>query len=144
MDDLSTSPSLLITRLQEKTHFAIGLGAFYATFSPQRRYQGVCGGLPMRSALSTLPSAATSAQVGEILSVPSMPNSGGWQDIVNKVSSYLSTPQTKTASPSGALNHLTGLLRLQMDVTRYQLRIEVVSKVAESAVASLRRLQQSQ
>jgi hypothetical protein len=31
-----------------------------------------------------------------------------------------------------------------MDVTRYQLRVEVVSKVAESAVTSLRKLQQSQ
>jgi len=98
----------------------------------------------MRSALSPLPSATTSAQVGEILTAPSMPTTGGWQDIVNKVSSYLSTSTTKTAAQSGALNHLTGLLRLQMDVTRYQLRIEVVSKVAESAVASLRRLQQSQ
>lgn len=98
----------------------------------------------MRSALSTLPSAATSAQVGEILNAPSIPSSGGWQDIVNKVSSYLSTSTTQTSAPSGALNHLTGLLRLQMDVTRYQLRVEVVSKVAESAVASLRRLQQSQ
>lgn len=98
----------------------------------------------MRSALSPLPSATTSSQVGEILTAPSMPTTGGWQDIVNKVSSYLSTSTTKAAAPSGALNHLTGLLRLQMDVTRYQLRIEVVSKVAESAVASLRRLQQSQ
>jgi hypothetical protein len=98
----------------------------------------------MRSALSPLPSATTSAQVGEILTAPPMSTSGGWQDIVNKVSSYLSASETKTAAPSGTLNHLTGLLRLQMDVTRYQLRVEVVSKVAESAVASLRRLQQSQ
>lgn len=98
----------------------------------------------MRSALSPLPSATTSAQVGEILTAPSMPTTGGWQDIVNKVSSYLSSSTTKTTAPSAALNHLTGLLRLQMDVTRYQLRIEVVSKVAESAVASLRRLQQAQ
>ena len=98
----------------------------------------------MRSALSPLPSATTGAQVGELLTAPSMPTTGGWQDIVHKVSSYLSTSTTTTAGPSGNLNHLTGLLRLQMDVTRYQLRIEVVSKVAESAVASLRRLQQSQ
>lgn len=98
----------------------------------------------MISALSPLPSATTRSQVGEIVTAPPLPTSGGWQDIVNKVSSYLSSPTTKTSAPSGALNHLTGLLRLQMDVTRYQLRIEVVSKVAESAVASLRRLQQSQ
>lgn len=98
----------------------------------------------MRSALSPLSSAATSAQIGEILTAPSMPTTGGWQDIVNKVSSSLSTSASKTTASSVALNHLTGLLRLQMDVTRYQLRIEVVSKVAESAVASLRRLQQAQ
>jgi hypothetical protein len=40
--------------------------------------------------------------------------------------------------------NLTELLRLQMDVTRYQLRVEVVSKIAESGVASLRKLQQAQ
>jgi hypothetical protein len=40
--------------------------------------------------------------------------------------------------------NLGGLLRLQYDLSRYHLRVEVLSKVAESAVASLRKLQQNQ
>jgi hypothetical protein len=36
------------------------------------------------------------------------------------------------------------LLRLQVDVSRYHLKVEMLSKVAESAVASLRKLQQPQ
>lgn len=71
-------------------------------------------------------------------------NAGGWRDIVSRVTGYVSSQ--KASSPNGkqSLNDLSGLLRLQLDITQYQLRVEVFSKVAESAVASLRKLQQPQ
>lgn len=82
--------------------------------------------------------------VGELLTSPSAPQLGGWNDIVAKVSTFVSSPKMGGASVQQSFNQLSGLLRLQVDVTQYQLRVEVVSKVAESAVASLRKLQQSQ
>ncbi len=69
---------------------------------------------------------------------------GAWQDIVSKVSSAMKPPQKSASGSSGGISQLSELLRLQMDITQYQLRVEVVSKVAESAVASLRKLQQNQ
>lgn len=83
-------------------------------------------------------------EVGELLKGASAPHTGGWQDIVAKVSTYLSPPQPSGSATQHSFNQLTGLLRLQVDVTQYQLKVEVVSKVAESAVASLRKLQQAQ
>lgn len=69
---------------------------------------------------------------------------GAWQDIVTKVSSAMKSPAKSAAGIGTGVGQLSELLRLQMDITQYQLRVEVVSKVAESAVASLRKLQQSQ
>jgi hypothetical protein len=89
-------------------------------------------------------SASPSDQLRDALAATPDAHSGGWRDIVTKVSSYLSTSTTKAPTAPETLRQLTGLLRMQMDVTRYQLRVEVVSKIAESGVASLRKLQQSQ
>lgn len=89
-------------------------------------------------------SASPSVQLGDALAATSDAHSGGWRDIVGKMSSYLSTSSTKAPTAPETLRQLTGLLRMQMDVTRYQLRVEVVAKIAESGVASLRKLQQSQ
>ncbi len=97
----------------------------------------------MKSPLIQISPASGGAQLGDTLTRKSA-ESGGWHDIVSKVSAYLSTSTTKAPAAPETLRQLTGLLRLQMDVTRYQLRVEVVSKVAESAVTSLRKLQQSQ
>jgi hypothetical protein len=36
------------------------------------------------------------------------------------------------------------MIKLQMDVCRYQVRVELVSKISESGVASVRKLQQTQ
>jgi hypothetical protein len=88
--------------------------------------------------------ATPTLEVGELLKSSSAPQEGGWQDIVAKVSTYVSAPKTGAPSVQQSFQQLSGLLRLQVDVTQYQLRVEVVSKVAESAVASLRKLQQSQ
>lgn len=70
--------------------------------------------------------------------------SGGWQGIVSKVTSYVTVSKPGAPTAQDILKQMSGLMRLQMEITRYQLRVEVVSKVAESAVASLRKLQQSQ
>jgi hypothetical protein len=102
------------------------------------------GELPMRP---TLPEAAPplpSPRIADALVTPPESPSGGWNDIVTKVSTYLSHSPTKAPAAPQMARNLTELLRLQMDVTRYQLRVEVVSKIAESGVASLRKLQQSQ
>ncbi|MEY4668145.1 MAG: hypothetical protein RL518_844 [Pseudomonadota bacterium] len=98
----------------------------------------------MRSAPSNLSPASPGAPIGDIFSTSLEPRSGGWQEIVSKLSNYLTPAAPRGHTAPEALHQLSGLLRLQMDVTRYQLRVEVVSKVAESAVASLRKLQQSQ
>jgi hypothetical protein len=70
-----------------------------------------------------------------------------WRGIVEKVSTYISAPPRGIPQPGrglrGDVGHLSDLLRLQMEVTQYQLRVEVVAKVSESGVASLRKLQQS-
>lgn len=68
----------------------------------------------------------------------------GWSEIVGRIS-HLTKHGLKNSAPSHSqINQLSGLLKLQVDVTRYQLRVELVSKVSESAVASMRKLQQSQ
>jgi hypothetical protein len=98
----------------------------------------------MKVSKAQLSPTTASAQLGETLMSPSISEPRGWQDVVSRVSTYLSSPPSKAPTPTESLRQLTGLLRLQMDVARYQLRVEVVSKIAESGVASLRKLQQSQ
>jgi len=68
----------------------------------------------------------------------------GWSDIVNRIQSVINQGVRPGLSPSTQIDQLSGLLKLQVDVTRYQLRVELVSKVSESAVASMRKLQQNQ
>ena len=98
----------------------------------------------MKVSKAQLSPTIASAQLGETLMNPSISEARGWQDVVSRVSTYLSSPPSKAPTSTESLRQLTGLLRLQMDVARYQLRVEVVSKIAESGVASLRKLQQSQ
>lgn len=101
-------------------------------------------GHPMTKVLAHAPAATSTTDGAELLKSSPAAHSGGWQDIVAKVSTYAASPKTGGPSVQHSFNQLSGLLRLQVDVTQYQLRVEVVSKVAESAVASLRKLQQSQ
>ncbi len=68
----------------------------------------------------------------------------GWSDIVSRIGHYIHNGIKTGLSPSGQIDQLSDLLKLQVDVTRYQLRVELVSKVSESAVASIRKLQQNQ
>ena len=68
----------------------------------------------------------------------------GWSEIVSRIGSYVNQGLRAGVSPAAQMDQLSGLLKLQVDVTRYQLRVELVSKVSESAVASMRKLQQNQ
>lgn len=67
-----------------------------------------------------------------------------WDAIVTRITRLTEGGIRPSNSPSQQIDHLSGLLRLQVDVSRYQLRVELVSKVSESAVASMRKLQQNQ
>lgn len=98
----------------------------------------------MKSGISSITVSTPTLDIGEVVTGAGYAEPGGWQEIASRVSSYVAAPASKTPPGPESLNHLSGLLRLQLDVTHYQLRVEVVSKVAESAVASLRKLQQSQ
>lgn len=70
-----------------------------------------------------------------------------WAEMAERVSTYMGRPPAQGLAPGrfgqDGVGHLTDLLRLQMEVAQYQLRVELVAKVSESAVASLRKLQQT-
>lgn len=69
---------------------------------------------------------------------------GNWNDIANRAAQLAQNTLKDSHSPATQINQLSGLLKMQVEVTRYQLRVELVSKVSESAVASMRKLQQNQ
>lgn len=71
-------------------------------------------------------------------------SSRSWSDIAQRMSQLMSAPSKSSLQVSQQVGNLTELFKLQMDVSRYQLKIELVSKVSESAVASMRKLQQNQ
>ena len=98
----------------------------------------------MRSTTTPTPSVTPTVPIADALVAPSGPLSGGWQEIMKRVSATLSTSHATAPNAAQSARQLSELLRLQVDLSRYQLRVEVVSKIAESAVASLRKLQQSQ
>jgi len=98
----------------------------------------------MRTTLHQPASVGSSAQIAELVAPTNDSHAGGWQEIVKRVSTYISSSTSKPPTAPESARQLTELLRLQIDVTRYQLRVEVVSKIAESGVASLRKLQQPQ
>jgi hypothetical protein len=96
------------------------------------------------SAVSTSASPASIAEAFQGVSNQSSPINAGWNDIVSRVARYAKQGSVAPNSPTGQIDQLSGLIKLQMDVSRYQLRVELVSKVSESAVASMRKLQQNQ
>ena len=68
----------------------------------------------------------------------------GWSDIVGRLGQYIQQTMRPGVAQTTQIDQLSGLLKLQVDVSRYQLRVELASKVSESAVASMRKLQQNQ
>jgi hypothetical protein len=93
--------------------------------------------------------AATSVQRLAGSSTPALKSAGpqsadSWDAIVSRVTKLTESGLRPSNNPSQQVEQLSGLLRLQVDVSRYQLKVELVSKVSESAVASVRKLQQNQ
>jgi hypothetical protein len=95
---------------------------------------------------------AAAAQHGVGESVAQRAQSGGfdglerssWTEIAQRVGQQLKSSSSRGNQPELRAQQLTQLLHLQVDVSRYHLKVEMLSKVAESAVASLRKLQQPQ
>lgn len=80
----------------------------------------------------------------EVSGVSSTKTPQDWQKVLARLESNLQAGGPGKINGKGGLEGLTGLLRLQVDVSRVQMRVELLSKVAESAMASLRKFQQNQ
>jgi hypothetical protein len=97
--------------------------------------------------VSPVTQASSAASIGDAFqgfgNQPS-PINASWNEIVSRVSKYAQQGVSAPNTAAGQIDQLSGLIKLQMDVSRYQLRVELVSKVSESAVASMRKLQQNQ
>jgi hypothetical protein len=97
--------------------------------------------------LSEVTAERLQATVGTITQAPrssGAPNTESWDTIAARVTKLAEGGIHPSTHPAKQVEQLSGLLRLQVDVSRYQLRVELVSKVSESAVASVRKLQQNQ
>ncbi len=69
----------------------------------------------------------------------------GWIDALERTASLARSAASGPAQgPDARISQLSELIKLQMDVCRHQVQVELVSKVAESGVASVRKLQQQQ
>ena len=68
----------------------------------------------------------------------------GWRNVAAHVTRLLKNPPMQGASVQTQSRQLGEMIQLQMEVCRYQVKVELVSKVAESSVASVRKLQQTQ
>jgi hypothetical protein len=69
---------------------------------------------------------------------------GEWSEILSRASDLSKIGARADLSSGRTLEQLSGLLKIQSDMSRYQLRVELLSKVSESAVTSIRKLQQNQ
>lgn len=96
------------------------------------------------SSVSGIASTIKTMQNLQASSTQELTSSRSWSDIAQKMSQLMNAPAKSSLQTSQQLGNLTELFKLQMDVSRYQLKIELVSKVSESAVASMRKLQQNQ
>lgn len=81
--------------------------------------------------------------VGASTIIPSQATDTSWSNILARAGEALRMHPQGPSTPPARIDQLTNLLRLQVDLSRYQLKVELVSKVSESAVASLRKLQQN-
>jgi|688.fasta_scaffold520763_2 hypothetical protein len=93
-------------------------------------------------------SAASVSQVANTIQTAmkgsNTPINQGWNEIASRISQLTAQGLKQGHVGPTQVDQLSNLLKLQVDVTRYQLRVELVSKVSESAVASIRKLQQNQ
>jgi hypothetical protein len=90
-----------------------------------------------------------SIQMGAVGPLQTSPGPQSWSEVSKAVASAIGAqPLSSVASVTGGINsgvkEMSTLLRLQSQLQSYQLRIELASKVAESATTSVRKLQQQQ
>lgn len=74
---------------------------------------------------------------------PSTP-SKDWGAVLQQTLERVRTISQKPPSVTQHMQQMGDLLKIQTDISRYQLKVELVSKVSEGAVASIRKLQQNQ
>jgi hypothetical protein len=75
--------------------------------------------------------------------VPSTP-SKDWSAVLQQTLERVRGISQKPPSVAQYMQQMGDLLKIQTDISRYQLKVELVSKVSEGAVASVRKLQQNQ
>lgn len=75
--------------------------------------------------------------------VPSTP-SKDWSAVLQQTLERVRGVSPKSPSVAQHMQQMGDLLKIQTDISRYQLKVELVSKVSEGAVASIRKLQQNQ
>ena len=90
------------------------------------------------------PENVSGGRSNTIAQVMSLPPYKDWSGILQSSLDRLQLGSPKTGSFGHHLGQMTELLRIQSDISRYQLKVELVSKVSEGAVASVRKLQQNQ
>ena len=78
-----------------------------------------------------------------------LPTSGtnvgsGWGGVLENALSGVNRELRAGTAPELRVKQLADMIKLQMEVCRHQVQVELVSKVAESGVASVRKLQQPQ
>lgn len=90
---------------------------------------------PVWSPLATIAAPAAHMGSGRV---------GGWADITSRVGAVMNGGSAvRGVSDSGA-RQMSEMIKLQMDLCHYQVKVEFVSKIAESGVATVRKLQQTQ
>lgn len=67
-----------------------------------------------------------------------------WSNVLQQTLERVRTLSQKPPSVAQHMQQMGELLKMQTDISRYQLKVELVSKVSEGAVASIRKLQQNQ
>jgi hypothetical protein len=72
-----------------------------------------------------------------------------WDEVVKRLDTQIQrTSATETAANApirvNGIAQLGEMMKLQVDVHRAQMRVELLSKVSESAMAAMRKLQQNQ
>jgi len=96
---------------------------------------------------STLDSGVGNIQGGrsDVLSqVISSRPSRDWSAVLQQSMDRFRIGAQKAPSVAQHMQQMGDLLKIQSDISRYQLKVELVSKVSEGAVASVRKLQQNQ
>ena len=90
----------------------------------------------------------SAAQRGPVSAGASGAEAGSWLGALERTLVSPASPGQlhgrMTTPPDSRISQLSDLIKIQMEVCRHQVQVELVSKVAESGVASVRKLQQPQ